>query len=135
MFVIYAGPKIFLLSMAFQKFNDIMKTSLQKKIEERMHDLIEGKYEERNSQSKSFTPSNVKQQYGKHGKHGNIDKSCENFYLILQNTDLLTEWLGDKARQWMDNDRNIETNLANCPQRLFSWENRPKEKQGKSGRY
>ena len=90
-FVIYAGPKIFLLSMAFQKFNDIMKTSLQKKIEERMHDLIEGKYEERKSQSKSFTPSNVKQQYGKHGKHGNIDKSCENFYLILQNTDLLTE--------------------------------------------
>ena len=56
-----------------------------------MHDLIEGKYEERKSQSKSFTPSNVKQQYGKHGKHGNIDKSCENFYLILQNTDLLTE--------------------------------------------
>ena len=64
-----------------------------------MHDLIEGKYEERKSQSKSFfpqTPSIIKQQ------HGNIDKSCGNFYLILQNIHLLTKWQGDKAKQWMD---------------------------------
>ena len=77
-----------------QKFNDIMKIS-PKILEEKMHDLMEGKYEERKSQTPQ-TPSDIKQQ------HGIIDKSCENFYLILQIIDFLTEWLGDKARQWMD---------------------------------
>ena len=68
------------MKFSMQKFNDIMKLS-SKIHEEKMHDLMEGKYEERKSQ----TPSDIKQQ------HGNIDKSCENFYLILQIIDFLTE--------------------------------------------
>ena len=82
------------LKFSMQKFNDIMKIS-SKILEEKMHDLMEGKYKERKSHTPQ-TPSDIKQQ------HGNIDKSCENFYLILQIIDFLTEWLGDKARQWME---------------------------------
>ena len=73
-------------------YEDIIKDSWGV---EKMHDLMEGKYKERKSHTPQ-TPSDIKQQ------HGNIDKSCENFYLILQIIDFLTEWLGDKARQWMD---------------------------------